>query len=69
MYDPKVSVIWEIIRDFFDAQGAPIDPAFYSTYEDQNHGLSTYRNSSRSSVPRPWKFRDPTRSAASSARG
>ena len=21
MYDPKVSVIWEIIRDFFDAQG------------------------------------------------
>ena len=24
MYDPKVSVIWEIIRDFFDAQGAPI---------------------------------------------
>ena len=26
MYDPKVSVIWEIIRDFFDAQGAPITP-------------------------------------------
>lgn len=39
MYDPKVSVIWEIIRDFFDAQGAPIDVAFYSTYEDQNVGL------------------------------
>jgi phosphonate transport system substrate-binding protein len=39
MYDPKVSVIWEIIRDFFDAQGAPIDVAFYSTYEDQNGGL------------------------------
>ena len=39
MYDPKVSVIWEIIRDFFDAQGAPIDVAFYSTYEDQNAGL------------------------------
>ena len=39
MYDPKVSVIWEIIRDFFDAQGAPIDVAFYSTYEDQNEGL------------------------------
>ena len=30
MYDPKVSVIWEIIRDFFDAQGAPIDVVFYS---------------------------------------
>ena len=39
MYDPKVSVIWEIIRDFFDAQGAPIDVAFYSTYEAQNDGL------------------------------
>jgi ABC-type phosphate/phosphonate transport system substrate-binding protein len=39
MYDPKVSVIWEIIRDFFDAQGAPIDVSFYSTYEDQNDGL------------------------------
>ncbi len=39
MYDPKVSVIWEIIRDFFDAQGAPIDVAFYATYEDQNDGL------------------------------
>jgi phosphonate transport system substrate-binding protein len=41
MYDPKVSVIWEIIRDFFDAQDAPIDVAFYSTYEAQNDGLLT----------------------------
>lgn len=39
MYDPKVSVIWEIIRDFFDAQGAPIDVAFYSNYDDQNNAL------------------------------
>lgn len=39
MYDPKVSVIWEIIRDFFDSQGVPIDVAFYSTYEDQNDAL------------------------------
>jgi phosphonate transport system substrate-binding protein len=39
MYDPKVSVIWEIIRDFFDAQNAPIDVAFYPTYEAQNEGL------------------------------
>jgi ABC-type phosphate/phosphonate transport system substrate-binding protein len=35
MYDPKVSVIWEIIRDFFDSQACPIDVAFYSTYELQ----------------------------------
>jgi phosphonate transport system substrate-binding protein len=39
MYDPKVSVIWEIIRDFFDAQQAPIDVAFYSTYEAQVDAL------------------------------
>jgi phosphonate transport system substrate-binding protein len=35
MYDPKVSVIWEIIRDFFESQACPIDVAFYSTYEGQ----------------------------------
>ena len=39
MYDPKVSVIWEIIRDFFDAQHAPIDVAFYNTYETQVDAL------------------------------
>ena len=35
MYDPKVSVIWKIIRDFFESQGCPIDVVFYSTYELQ----------------------------------
>jgi phosphonate transport system substrate-binding protein len=39
MYDPKVSVIWEIIRTFFEEQGCPIDVAFYSTYEAQVDGL------------------------------
>ena len=39
MYDPKVSVIWEIIRDFFDAQHSPIDVAFYNTYETQVDAL------------------------------
>jgi ABC-type phosphate/phosphonate transport system substrate-binding protein len=39
MYDPKVSVIWEIIRHFFEAQACPIDVAFYSTYESQVTGL------------------------------
>ena len=50
MYDPKVSVIWEIIRDFFDAQQAPIDVAFYNTYEAQvaallNHTIDIAWNS------------------------
>ena len=35
MYDPKVSVIWEIIRAFFESLKCPIDVAFYSTYERQ----------------------------------
>jgi phosphonate transport system substrate-binding protein len=39
MYDPKVSVIWEIIRNFFESQDCPIDVAFYSTYELQVAGL------------------------------
>jgi len=39
MYDPKVSVIWEIIREFFDSQECPIDTAFFSTYELQVDAL------------------------------
>ena len=39
MYDPKVSVIWEIIRDFFESQAAPIDVSFYSTYALQVSAL------------------------------
>jgi len=35
MYEPKVSVIWEIIRDFFESKACPIDVSFYSNYEDQ----------------------------------
>jgi ABC-type phosphate/phosphonate transport system substrate-binding protein len=39
MYDPKVSVIWEIIRDFFELQSVPIDVTFYSSYEQQVSAL------------------------------
>lgn len=35
LYDPKVSVIWEIIQNFFETRACPIDPVFYSTYELQ----------------------------------
>jgi phosphonate transport system substrate-binding protein len=35
MYDPKVSVIWEIIGDFFESRSCPIDVTFYSAYELQ----------------------------------
>ena len=39
LYDPKVSVIWDIIRDFFEAQGCPIDVVFYTNYELQVQAL------------------------------
>lgn len=35
MYDPKVSVIWEIIGRFFEERSCPLDVTFYSTYELQ----------------------------------
>ncbi|MFN8006728.1 MAG: PhnD/SsuA/transferrin family substrate-binding protein [Terriglobia bacterium] len=35
VYDPKVVVIWEIIKDFFRAEGCPMDTVFYSNYELQ----------------------------------
>ena len=39
VYDPKVTIIWEIISRFFAGQGHPIDMVFYSTYELQVQAL------------------------------
>ena len=39
LYDPKVSVIWDIIREFFEANGCPIDVVFYTNYEMQVDAL------------------------------
>ena len=39
LYDPKVSVIWDIIREFFEENGCPMDVVFYTNYELQNEGL------------------------------
>ena len=33
LYDPKVAVIWDIIGDFFDEQGCPIDTVYFSNYD------------------------------------
>ena len=54
MYDPKVSVIWEIIRTFFEAQGAPIDVSFYSSYEQQNDALIAGRIDIAWNSPLAW---------------
>jgi phosphonate transport system substrate-binding protein len=35
LYDPKVSIIWDIIREFFEASGCPMDVVFFTNYELQ----------------------------------
>jgi phosphonate transport system substrate-binding protein len=39
IYDPKVSVIWEIIKEFFATQQCAMDCVFYSNYELQVDAL------------------------------
>ncbi|HTQ10258.1 MAG TPA: PhnD/SsuA/transferrin family substrate-binding protein [Fimbriimonadaceae bacterium] len=39
VYDPKVVIIWDIIKDFFEAQGCPMDYMFFSNYELQVKSL------------------------------
>jgi phosphonate transport system substrate-binding protein len=39
VYDPKVVIIWDIIKDFFEAQGCPMDYVFFSNYELQVKAL------------------------------
>src|SRR3954470_4465092 len=39
LYDPKVSVIWEIIRDFFESNQCPMDVKLYANYDLQNDAL------------------------------
>src|SRR5690349_10537343 len=41
IYDPKVAVIWDIIKDYFQEQGCPMDYVFYSNYELQVEALLT----------------------------
>ncbi|MDR0649403.1 MAG: phosphate/phosphite/phosphonate ABC transporter substrate-binding protein [Synergistaceae bacterium] len=39
IYDPKVTVIWGIIADFFKTEGMPIECVFYKDYTAQVDGL------------------------------
>lgn len=39
VYDPKVVVIWDIIRRFFEEKGCPVDAVYYTNYELQNDAL------------------------------
>jgi ABC-type phosphate/phosphonate transport system substrate-binding protein len=40
IYDPKVSIIWDIIKSFFAAQGCAMDCVFYTNYELQVAALA-----------------------------
>jgi phosphonate transport system substrate-binding protein len=35
VYEPKVVIIWNIIRDYFEERGVPMDCVFYNNYELQ----------------------------------
>jgi ABC-type phosphate/phosphonate transport system substrate-binding protein len=39
LYDPKISVIWGIICEFFEASHCPMDVVFYTNYELQVKAL------------------------------
>lgn len=39
LYDPKVSIIWEIVRDFFEENGIPMDIVYFTNYERQAEAL------------------------------
>jgi phosphonate transport system substrate-binding protein len=39
IYDPKVKLIWDIIKDFFDESGYPVDYVLYSNYDLLVEGL------------------------------
>src|SRR5262245_60692460 len=39
LYDPQVSVIWDIIREFFEQNGCPMDVVFYTNYPLQVDAL------------------------------
>ena len=39
LYEPKVAIIWEIIGQFFEERGQPVDVVFYSNYSLQVQAL------------------------------
>jgi ABC-type phosphate/phosphonate transport system substrate-binding protein len=39
LYDPKVSIIWDIIREFFENSGVAMDVVYFTNYERQVDAL------------------------------
>ena len=53
IYEPKVAVIWDIIKDFFAAEGCPIDCVFYTQLRAAGRRRSS-RATSTSRGTRRW---------------
>ena len=62
LYDPKVSVIWDIIRDYFEDSGVPMDVVFFTNYEMQVDSLVNGH------VEVAWNFSTVARNASASKR-
>ena len=54
VYDPKVTVIWGIIRTFFEQQGAPLVVSFYADYALQVDALVNDRIDIAWNSPLAW---------------
>jgi phosphonate transport system substrate-binding protein len=54
LYDPKVSVIWRIISEFFEANGCPIDVVFFADYDTQVEALIKGRVAIAWNSPLAW---------------
>ncbi len=54
IYDPKVTVIWGIIRDFFETQGVPMDVSFFTDYTLQVDALVADRIDIAWNSPLAW---------------
>ncbi|MBM3945110.1 MAG: phosphate/phosphite/phosphonate ABC transporter substrate-binding protein [SAR202 cluster bacterium] len=39
LYNPKVTVIWDIIKEYFEEQGIPTDIVYYPDYDRQTDGF------------------------------
>src|SRR4051812_1008251 len=55
LYDPKVTVIWGIIRDFFEQHRCPIDVSFYKNYELQVDAMLARRRDIAGNSPLAWR--------------
>lgn len=54
IYDPKVALIWDIIKAYFNRGGCPLDYVFYSNYELQTRALAAGQISIAWQSPLAW---------------